>query len=349
MSIRRSAKIMLPLGVLLVVAAAVMRFYVVPSVSKLPSDLDVTNHYEGTGTLLDAAALQAGDAAHAVNSNVPVTLDRHTYVSGTHGDTAIVHDDFTVNAPGGISLPTNHTYAIDRKTMDAAAAPTGIEVEAHRGLTIGLPISPNPDTGYQLYDFATGTTVPMKYTGNSTVAGREVLDYLVESAGNLQDKAILAALPPTLPKAQLAGMAPLLPADLQAKLGAAAEALPDPVPLKYTVTSKFGLAADKALGTPVNGTLAMTIIANVDIAGKPVAIMPVMALDTKLTHDSIAQAADTAASTSRLLTIAAIAVPVVMAILGLALLVIGVMRRRPHSSHTPEHSDQSSVTTTTAN
>jgi len=346
----RTAKILIPLGVLLLVAGAVVRFYVVPSVSKLPGDLDVTNHYAGSGTLLNAAALQAGDTAHAVASNVPVTIDRHTYVSNVHGDTAITHDDFTVHAPGGVSLPSNHTYAVDRKTMDAAREPEGAEAEGHNGLTIGLPIAPDAGTSYQLYDFATATTVPMKYTGDATVAGRIVLNYTAQAAGRLQDKAILSALPPALPKAQLAGMEPLLPADLQAELAAAAATLPDPVPLKYTVSSKIGVAADKTLGTPVDGSLAMQVVATVDIAGKPVSIMPVMALDTTLTQASISQAADTAASTSRLLTIASVVVPVVLVILGLVSLIVGVVRRRPTSTKTSDdHQDRPTESATQTN
>ncbi|WP_109529344.1 porin PorA family protein [Nocardia aurea] len=349
MSRRRSAKILIPLGVLLLLAGAVMRFYVVPSVSKLPNDLDVTNHYAGTGTLLNAAALQAGDTANAVASNVPVTVDRHTYVSGVEGDTAIVHDDFTVNAPGGISLPTNHIYALDRKSMEAAQAPAGTDVEPHQGLTIGLPISPDSGTAYQLYDFATGSTVPMKYTGAATVSGRSTLGYAITASGALRDKAILSALPAALPKAQLAGLAPLLPSDVQAKIGAAAATLPDPVPLKYTAASDLALAVDETLGTPVDGTMAMKVVVNVDIAGEQVAIMPVMALDTKLTSASIAAAADTAASTSRLLFIGSIVVPVTLVILGLILIGLGVVRLRPSVSSTADSADRRSTTSAAAN
>ena len=339
----RSAVILTVLGVLILIAAAALRFYVVPSVSKLPNSLDVTNRYEGTGTLLNPAALASGDTAHAVASGVPVTLDRHTFVSNHDGETAIVHDDFTVHAPGGISLPTNHVYAVDRKSMDAAAAPADTQVEAHHGMTIGLPMHPDPDAGYQLYDFATGSTVPMNFSGASTISDRKVQNYSIHAAGALRDPAILAGLPASLPKAQLASLAPLLPADLRTKIGAAAPAMPDPVPLTYTADSKIGLSIDNSLGTPVDGTLAMQVVANVGIAGEPVAVMPVMALDTKLTPTSVSKAASSAASASRMLTIASVVAPLVLLVLGVILLGLGVRRwTRSQSTLPPIQGTESS-------
>ncbi|MBF6148889.1 DUF3068 domain-containing protein [Nocardia nova] len=335
MAIRRSSKILIALGILLIAAAAVVRFAIVPSVSKLPTSLDVTNHYEGTGTLLNPQALQSGDTAHALASNVPVTIDRHTYVSETHGNTAIVHDDFTVRAPGGIAMPSNHTYAVDRKTMDTAPASNGVDVQPHRGLTIGWPISPDRDTQYQLYDFATRTTAPMKYTGEAKIAGRDVLDYTVAATGPLEDKAILSALPPALPKSQLAGLAPLLPAELQAKIGAAAATLPDPVPLNYTSTSNLGLAADKTLGTPADGSIQMKIVVNADLAGQNTPIMPVLTVDTKLTPASISAAADTASRTSGLLNLISLWIPLLLLVLGVVLALIGFLRRKAPVATTP--------------
>ncbi|ASR03033.1 hypothetical protein GCWB2_11180 [Gordonia rubripertincta] len=255
MPIRRSSIVLIVLGVILVVLAALTKFVVEPSVSKMPTSLDVTNTFTGTGTLLNAAAVQAGDMQNAVARDVPVSVVRHTYVSDSEGDTAIVHDDFTVNAPNGVSLPTNHTYAIDRTTMGAADAPTGQQVEEHEGLTIGLPINPDAGAEYTLYDFATQSTFPMISNGSSTVAGREVLNYTVTARGPLKDPAIAGGLPPALPKEQIAQIAALLPPSTRDQITAALPSLPNPVPISYTADSTLGLSADATLGTPVDGTL----------------------------------------------------------------------------------------------
>ncbi|MCZ4587598.1 porin PorA family protein [Rhodococcus opacus] len=346
MAIRRSSKILVAAGLLLIVAAAVLRFVIVPSVAKLPDNLDVTNRFEGTGTLLNPAALQAGDIANVIATGVPVSIDRHTYVSSTDGDTAITHDDLTVNAPDGVSLPTNHTYAVDRTTMESAPAPAGIEVEPHTGITIGLPIDPDPETSYGLYDFATRTTVPMNYIGSDTISGRDVLRYTIDATGPLADPAVLGALPPALPKAQLAQLAPALPAEVLAELTPEIlAALPDPVPFTYTAITKFELVLDKKLGTPIDGSIDQQVIANVAANGQTISLVPALALATTLTADSIAAAADTAASTSRLLTIASLIVPIALVVLGIGLIALGFVRRRPKTATQTSAPGEELVTT----
>lgn len=140
MVIRRSSKTLIAIGVLLLLAAAAIRFVVVPIATKLPGDLDSTAHYEGTADLLNPEALQVGDLANAIATGVPITIDRHVYVSSTSGDTAITHDDTTVHTPAG-SIPNNHTYALNRSTLDSAPS-TDPSVESHSGLTISLPLHP---------------------------------------------------------------------------------------------------------------------------------------------------------------------------------------------------------------
>jgi hypothetical protein len=321
---------------LFLILAAVLRFLVVPAMTKLPGSVDVTARYEGTGTLLNAAALQAGDFGNVIAADVPVSVDRHIYVSETAGDNAVAHDDITVSAPGGVSLPTNHTYVLDRKTMDVGGAVEGVQAEPHSGMTIGLPLYPSDSSAeYSLYDFATKSTVPLTYVDSGTVSGRDVLNYTAQAQGPLQDAAILSALPPALPKAQLAGLAPLLPADLQAKLGGALATLPDPVPFNYTAISKVALSADQTLGTPIDGALNQQVIANVEVNGENVSLIPVLALDTTLTDQSIADAASAATSQSRMVFLLSVVTPIVLAVIGLVLVIVGVLRRRPEAPSHP--------------
>src|SRR5207245_1360929 len=155
------------------ILAVVTRFVVLPMGSKLPANTNVTVHYAGTGTLLNAKALQSGDTAHALEQNVPVTVDRHIQAKSTYGKTALVDDDTTLNAPGGVAIPDKHVYAISRTTLTGASAPTGTTAEPVRdGLTIGWPIGPKPNDSYKAYDSATQSVVPAVFTGKGATQGR---------------------------------------------------------------------------------------------------------------------------------------------------------------------------------
>jgi hypothetical protein len=72
---------------------------------------------------------------NVIASGVPVTVNRHIYVSRTDGDTAVAHDDIILEAAGQ-AVPSNHTYAVDRNTMDAATEQPHDGVEPHSGMTI---------------------------------------------------------------------------------------------------------------------------------------------------------------------------------------------------------------------
>src|SRR5437762_1196338 len=104
MAIRRSSIIVGAVGVVLVIGAMLVRFAVVPAVSKLPSNTNLSIQYVGTGTVLNADALKDGDTAHVLASGVPMTLDRHIKVTSTRGNTAVIADDLTLNA-GTTTLP----------------------------------------------------------------------------------------------------------------------------------------------------------------------------------------------------------------------------------------------------
>lgn len=328
MLVRRSSKILVALGVAFIALAALLRFVLVPSLSKLPGDLDVNPVYEGTGTLLNAQALQAGDIPNVIASDVPVTINRHIYVSSTDGDTAVAHDDVTLEVAGQ-AVPSNHTYAVDRKTMDAATGQPQDGVEPHSGMTIALPLHPDPSASYRYYDSATKTTVPMTYVDSGTVSGRDVLNYTVEVKGALSDPAIAGTLPPALPKALVSSLTPLLPPDVQQSLGGALEQLPDPVPFSYTAVNRINLAADQTLGTPIDANLSQQIIANIDVNGRLLPLTPVMSIDTALTDQSIADAAAAAEKTSTQLNLISVIAPLVLLVLGVLALAAGFLRRGP--------------------
>lgn len=101
------------------------------------------------------------------------------------------------------------------------------------------------------------------------------------------------------------------------------------MPISYTADSTLGLSADATLGTPVDGTLKQQVIANISVDGDEVALMPVLALDTTLDDESVTAAADTASSTSMLLSLISLWIPWALLLVGLALIVWGALRRKP--------------------
>ena len=126
---------------------------------------------------LNASALQSGNVAQAIARNVPVTVDRHIYVSQTDGNTAVVHDDLTLKGQAG-TFDEKHTYAVDRTKLTEATPPAGVQVENHQGLTISLPASPDPKSHvYKYWDPATRVAVPVRYTGSAKREGRETFHY----------------------------------------------------------------------------------------------------------------------------------------------------------------------------
>ncbi|WP_230091267.1 porin PorA family protein [Rhodococcus sp. AQ5-07] len=328
MTLRKSSIILMALGVVLVVLAAITRWVVAPELSKLPSDTDVTAQYAGKATLLNAEALKTGDAAHAISRDVPVTIDRHVYVSSTDGDTAVVHDDTTLNTPSGPGTTKGHTYAIDRKTMQAAPAPTGETVQSHEGLTITLPLSPKPDNSYQYYDSGTQQTVPVTYVEKDIIDGRDAYNYTIVATGALKDPATLNALPPALPKALMASLAPALPPNLREQLAGALDELPDPVPLTYTANDTVNLYADESLGATLDAALVQEVIANIEIGGQQVSLLPVLKIDAQLTPESRSDAVNKANDGAKKLALIKVWVPLVLLVVGITFFICGFIRRR---------------------
>ena len=93
-------------------------------------------------------------------TNIPITVDRHIKVTSTHGNTAVVSDDITLKA-GSTTLPNDHVYAVNRKTLNATTPPKGATVDPASGLTVAFPLSPRANNSYRYYDSASQLTVQL--------------------------------------------------------------------------------------------------------------------------------------------------------------------------------------------
>jgi len=325
---RRSSKILIGLAGLLVVLAALTRFVVLPMGSKLPANTKASAHYTGTATLLNAEALKSGDTAHAILKNVPITIERQIKVTSTHGDTAVVADDFTLTGPNGLKSVDNHVYGLDRVSLEGVAAPSGATAEPTAGgLTIAWPLSPDTNKRYRAYDSATQTVVPIAYKGSHTFHGRDSQDYAYTAVGALHDPALTKALPPALPKALAAKLAPLLPAAVTGKLAPALATLPDPIPLGYTATTTVAATVDADTGLPLDESIDQQIVAYVTVNGQKIDLMPVLATKAALTPQSIDDAVGKAGHASLLLTLIGVVAPIALLLLAVLLFAVGWHRR----------------------
>ncbi len=324
---RRSAWILVGFGLLLVVLAVLLRFVVAPYATKLPGDTDTTTRYSGKGTVLNAAALQSGDVANALARDISITLQRHVYVSATDGNTAIVHDDITLKAVS-TSSEDNHTFAVDRKHLTEASTIKGVEVEKHKGMTITLPVDPEPKSGvYTYWDTPTRTAVPVTYVGSEKREGRDTYHYRATASGPLANPALQQRLPSSLPKALAPRLLPLLPAETQQMLAPLVAALPADVPISYTASSTYDVWADAELGAPLDTKINRSVVANLGT----VPLLPVLTIDVTEDQASVKDAADKAGNADLLLTWIKLGGPLVLLILGLVLVALGLAlgRRRP--------------------
>ncbi|TQC42552.1 DUF3068 domain-containing protein [Rhodococcus sp. WS4] len=337
--IRRSSVVWGVIGLVLIALAALTRFVVTPYMAQLPSDTDVTVTYTGTAILLNADALQAGDVANAVAEDVPVTIDRRVHVLDTKGSTAVVADEATIQA-GPAVLPSTHTYAVDRTSLEAVSGPDGAPaVEQASGLTVAFPVHPAPEDRYAYWDPQSRTSAPITYTGQNTRQGRDVRVYTTTVSGTLKDDATLATLPPALPKNLLASLAPALPAEVMAAVGPLVPTLPDPVPLAYTADTTLTFYVDNTSGVVLDARLQQQVTAGIAANGSTTDVTPVLAVDATVTPESRQAAADTAASISTALTMLGTVTPIVLLLLGLIAVAVAFVRRYPparSSTPTPE-------------
>ncbi|MFQ6331736.1 porin PorA family protein [Nocardia sp. CWNU-33] len=333
---RRSSAIVLVVGIVLVVLGAVTRFVVTPSVSRLPADTDIAIRYSGTAhTLLNAQALQQGQADKVFAKEVPITIDRNIAVVETHGDTAVVKDTSTLVA-GPTALPTERTFALNRKTMEAITPPAGVTAEPAKGLAIGFPIGADQNDHYQLWVPNLQAAAPVKFARTDTRQGRDVNVYTVSASGQVKDKETLSSFPSTLPKTTAAALLSALPAETAARFGAASAILPDPIPLTYLFETSIETYADQRTGVTIDQHLVRTITAAVQSGGQTMPLTQVLSVDATLTEESQKAQADKASDSAGKLTLVSLVVPIVLAAVGAALVVVALIRRRPRVQATGE-------------
>ncbi len=335
MSFRPPRALLAIVGVLALLAAAALHFWVAPSLSKLPDDVNVTADYAGTMSVADAATGKLGAPAD-------IQVSKNVKVLSTSGNTAITQVVTTTTTPAGTGNAKG-VFAVDRTTQGQAVAPSGTEVTDQKGgLTVGRPVNPGPG-GFTVYDALTQTAIPVAYVGESSIAGRQVYEFTGKTTAPVADpaqaaqlQAGVAKLAPgegkTLPKLALAAIGTTLPAAQRVPFEQMLTQLPEQVPLSYLATVDQHLWIDKQLGTVIKATSVNDI--GLNIAGpKPVPLMPLLRTDVAQTPQSSQQITDQTASSATKLAWMQNWIPLILAILGAALLLLSVISfgRRGHA------------------
>lgn len=333
MAMRRSSIALLIIGVLLIAAAAAIKYVAVPQLSKLPEDTNATATFEGTLRQLDPATL-------SLDAGTPITIDRSVKVDQAAGDTAIVTSTAVTHLSTGDTTDA-HTYAISRIDYTQAAPPGGAQAEDQRGgITLSFPMNPSTDDAL-VYDSVTRSAQPVTYTKTSNLAGREVHEFAGSTTAPIVDPAVLgpvkagiAALAhggdgSTLPKAMLQTLIPALSTDRVADVQRVLEAAPDQVPLAVSSVNSMALAIDTRFGAPINTAQNQTTVLNVQSGDATVPLLDLSQVQVKISDASVQSIAEGLAQGERQLDVIAVWVPIASALLGLILVTVAFIRRKP--------------------
>ncbi len=149
-------------GATLIVLAVLWTMVMLPSMAKIPTDLDKTVTMEGTFTV--ANQLGGMDV-------IPVTLTRSNVATGTEGEALLVTETVTVtNSEYGVEMPdfgTVSNLAINRSTMEMVPDAAGADMARQGQWT------PTPGEGesFMLWNPAAGRGMEATKTGTEEIRG----------------------------------------------------------------------------------------------------------------------------------------------------------------------------------
>jgi hypothetical protein len=333
------------LGVLLLAAAGVLYWAVVPNKAQLSSAHDTTRDYSGTAkVLINPSALAAGDRQRGVLTNAAVQATQAIKVLNTSGSVAQVSNTQSLTTSGQKVAATQSTYAVDRTSLEATGNhPSDWSVVPAQGLTVSFPIG-TKQQNYTGWVSDTHTTTQLKYVRQQGVNGINTYVFQANVPPTaIKDPQILKALPPSITGNLLAtiGSALPLPDQLKAQLGQLVTQLgTQPVPLKYTYAQTATYWVQPTTGEVVDVQQEEIRSAGLGLPGGVSPSLPVYDVVTKGTPASVSSATSTASHDANQLSLYGTTLPLIFLIVGAVLLIIGILflvlgRRRPPASVAP--------------
>lgn len=333
------------LGLILVVAAFLLAFWITPSyIARLQDNTNTVRDYNGQVlTVVNPAALAGGNLAGAVITGVPETLHRQVKVLQTAGNTAQVRDSTTATAGSRTIGSISSQYAISRTTFEATAShPSGWNITQAHGLTFNWPLNAQPHnyTGWVPF---TQSTVPLRYVRQQPQNGINTNVYEATVPDTpVTNPQVLRNLPNALPTSLLPQIvrAGLIPASLVADLS---RAYPNAtsVPVRYVYSAAASYWVAPPTGIVVNSRVTEKQTGSIVLpGGKLVPVFPVLADSYRYTSSTVQSAVNDAKNGSGTINGWGILAPILAGIVGFLLLVVAALlwiRGRRHGVSGPEH------------
>jgi hypothetical protein len=317
------------LGVILLVAAGLMAWWITPSyIARLPNDYNKTRTYTGTiRSVVNPAALATGNLSAAIKTGLPAKLTDQVKTIQTSGNTAQVRDTRTVSAGGSQVVRTVSNYAVNRQTLAATAThPGNWSVTPAHGLTVSWPLGAQRQN-YTGWVYLTQTTTPLKYVQQTQQGGIKTYEYrAVVPPTPIKNTQALAGLPKTLPVALLARISAaglISPSQVSSLTRAFPRATS--IPLAYTYQADNTYFVAPSTGLVVNVSNNETETGGIALPnGKIIPLLPVLSDTYHATPASLRAAVNDANNGSSTITTWGVTVPIIAAALGFLLVVLAV-------------------------
>jgi hypothetical protein len=333
------------IGLILLVAAALMAWWITPSyIARMPGGYNTTRTYDATvRSLFNPAALAAGNLAGAIKTGLPATISENVKVQQTSGNTALVRDTRTITVAGSLAGQTVSPYALDRQTLQATSShPGSWSVTPATGLTVSWPLGAKQQD-YTGWVSQTYTTTTLRYAGQAQQGGINTYVYKATVPPTpIKNPQLLASLPKSLPVSFLPR---LQAAGLISAANAASLATVFPgatsVPLAYTYQASNTYYVAPGTGLVVNLSNNETQMGGIALpGGKVIPLIPVLAYTYHASPASLSAAVNDANNGSDTISTWGVVAPIAAAAAGFALIVLAVflwMRGRGKGLATTAH------------
>lgn len=340
------------LGLVLAVAGLVIMFAVAPALEKLPTNTDVTRHYQGT------MPVTLNPQTFQFMRNLPIELTRHFAVVKTDGNTALVKETKTMTSMGRPLELVINDYAIDRSTMLATTSYPSSWRSApgffdRKGIVLSWPIG-TKKKDYTGWSDDYRSTVQLKFAGEVTHPRSGRKTYLFTSVGGpapiAKAEVQRMGLPTGLPKKQLMGLitqAKMDPTIVKMLPQLLAKIPGDTVPLQYSYSYQGWYWIDPTTGILIDTKkheLRKVGLSDQVIGATPLAFLPEAQKDalrvavsdfTYTTTDaSVKDAAKDAQDKGGTIRLYGTTLPLAGIIAGVVLLLVGgvLVARRPKTT-----------------
>lgn len=332
---RRASQVAVVVGVLLIVAAAVVRWVAAPMLAVLPADTDTRRLYQGTAAvLLNAEAVTTG-TGQAVLRDVPIEVQSRSTVLDTDGDSALVSLTRVVSAVQQRVAETEYRYAVDRTDLQRGSGFR--DVTRQDGITFNWPIrSEKKDYRAWVADIGRSTTLEYQRTEDRGGVSTNVFTATTD-AQPITDEQVLATLPQALPKATITKLVPTLglPIEQLLSMQELLPTLPDPVPFSYTFSLDSTYWVEPDSGVVVDLDQRQVRTANLAAGPTPVPIAPIFDVRFGDTPQTLALAADDAASKGGSVRMVYGTLPLGLLAAGLLVLLAGLVSLLTTRRHPP--------------